>query len=154
MYHIKKKRLISTFGEKGWYPKSKSEFLRLVNTHFDNHKLEPKMIDALVLPHAGYLFSAKTAIETLKTIRPENYDQVVIIGPSHYFQLHNKAYLTNYDSIQTEFSAIDLQKEYHPQLISSGLFEINDEIFQPEHSIQVLVPLIQYFFQKPRYYQL
>ena len=40
-------------------------------------------IRAVILPHAGYCFSAQTAIKTLLRAVEGNYSKVLVIAPSH-----------------------------------------------------------------------
>ncbi len=41
---------------------------------------EPK---ALIVPHAGYLYSGYTANSAYRLVNPKNFRRVVVIGPSH-----------------------------------------------------------------------
>ncbi|MCJ7644059.1 MAG: AmmeMemoRadiSam system protein B, partial [Candidatus Aminicenantes bacterium] len=42
-------------------------------------------IKALVVPHAGYIYSGQTAAYAYNLVKGKPFDTVVIIGPSHRF---------------------------------------------------------------------
>ena len=42
-------------------------------------------IRAIVVPHAGYVYSGRTAAYAYRLVRRKPYETVVIIGPSHRF---------------------------------------------------------------------
>jgi len=56
------------------------EFLRQVTR--EKLKVKPK---ALIVPHAGYLYSGQVAAAAFKAAEKQSYQQVVLIGPSHHF---------------------------------------------------------------------
>ncbi len=66
---------------KGFYPASKNKLNNMLENML---KLEEKLpIQAMVVPHAGLQYSGKTAASAYSKINPDNYDKVIVLGPSH-----------------------------------------------------------------------
>ena len=95
-----------------------------------------KTVRGCVLPHAGYMFSLGVAMETLRAARHCGCSKVVLLGPSHYVGFRGIAAAT-FTSWRTPFGDL------------STATTVNDDAHTNEHSLEVLFPLIQYFFDAP-----
>jgi len=104
-------------------------------------------ITGLIAPHAGYIYSGKTAAFAYNTIKNREYKTIIIISPSHkeYF-----AGISVYDGdgYITPMGTVNVNKE-----IADQLAEGSDYIFQgneghgQEHGVEVHLPFLQYLFQ-------
>ena len=110
----------------------------------DDASVTPK---AIIVPHAGYVYSGFTANVAFKTAaeKRENVKRVVVIGPSHrvYIGGASIALFSSYDAPCGSLS-MDLAG-------SNVLNERFDFLhFQPdahhEHSTEVQMPLVQHYF--------
>ena len=100
-------------------------------------------VAGIVSPHAGYMYSGRTAAYAFNAIGGKNFETVVIISPSHkeYFQ---GASIYNGEAYRTPLGDVPLNK----QMIAS-LTENNQYIFESinghrsEHAVEVQIPFLQ-----------
>ena len=114
-------------------------FNDIVSKQFIN-SLYNQNVKALIVPHAGYVysgFSANLAYRNIKTA-PK---RVVLIGPSHRVAFKGVS-LKEYDEYETPFGNIQADKEYMKFLKSKFEFI---SLEQAEHSTEVQFPFIKYY---------
>ncbi len=128
-----------------FYPGSKKELNLLIEA------LKPKptrksCAKGVILPHAGYSFSGRVAVATLAQIRaPQN---IVMLGPNHSGQGRNFA-LTSAESWQTPYGKVKVNQKLSKKILDSGSWiEIDSLAHQSEHSLEVELPILQYFFKQ------
>lgn len=111
-------------------------------------KSEEKLnVRAIITPHAGYVFSGKIAASAFSSIdKDHNYKNIFIIGSSHVMSFNGASVYNTGDYI-TPLGRMIVNKE-----IANNLKNDNDVFNYPttahlqEHSIEVQVPFIQYYF--------
>jgi MEMO1 family protein len=98
---------------------------------------------ALIVPHAGYEFSAGTAAYAYKALQGLQFDVVVIVGLSHRVPVVGAA-LSPDDAWATPLGEVPLDREFARALQQA------DADFQPaaaphadEHSVEVQLPFLQ-----------
>lgn len=106
-------------------------------------------IAAIIVPHAGYIFSGEIAASAYSLINPEKeYTRVFIIGTSHHVYL-NGASLYNLGDFKTPLGIVEVDTSLTNQLISKfNFFESSVEAHKQEHSIEVQLPFLQYQLKK------
>lgn len=100
---------------------------------------------ALIIPHAGYIYSGITAAHAYARINSStgNIKRVVLLGPAHRVYTHGLAlssathFETPLGQIEIDQEAADLIRDL-PQVITS------DESHAQEHSLEVHLPFLQY----------
>ena len=98
---------------------------------------------AAICPHAGYIFSAKTALMTLNKIQIPN--KIVIIGPNHTGLGPPLSIMTNGDwEIPGHVISVDTNLA-DDILHQSTYLKDDSDAHKYEHSIEVILPLIYYF---------
>ena len=67
-----------------WYPTG-AKLENMITSAMEKARVEPseKLLKAIIVPHAGYVYCLGTAAYSYKAINPELYDRVIVIGPSH-----------------------------------------------------------------------
>jgi len=104
----------------------------------------------VILPHAGYVFSLATAMAALAPLRKQKIRRVILLGPSHYVGFHGVA-AADFTRWRTPFgdlsSATDLLEKL--EKADSPLVTVRDDAHDREHSLEVQLPLVQYFFGQP-----
>ena len=106
-----------------------------------------KYVQAVIVPHAGYVYSGKTAAKTLKTAGSFKYKRAIVISPSHSFPFKGLA-LSSYDAYRTPLGCIPVDKEMLKEIRSKKCRWISerDEVHIPEHSLEVELPFLQVLF--------
>ena len=107
-----------------------------------NHKPQ-----ALIVPHAGYIYSgstAATAYRALETCRQE-IKQIVLLGPAHRVYLQGMA-LPSVDAFNTPLGNIKLDRDVIDSIASLPDVIISDEAHRLEHSLEVQLPFLQTLF--------
>ena len=103
---------------------------------------------AVIAPHAGYVYSGKTASMAYKHLEGQQYDVVVVISPSHtiFFQ---GASVYDGDAYQTPLGSIEIDKELsqkiatiHPSVYLSNKGHTGGSI-RGEHALEVQLPFLQ-----------
>jgi len=128
-----------------FYPSSPRELKEQINlllesTHSDEIFENPF---GIISPHAGYVYSGKTAAHAYNTICGKNFSTVVIISPSHreYFP---GVSIYNGDAYRTPLGDVYLNKEMISQLSENSklIFEgMNGH--RAEHAVEVQIPFLQ-----------
>lgn len=103
---------------------------------------------AIISPHAGYIYSGKIAAAAYSTIdRNSVFKNIFIIGSSHVMQFEGASVYNSGDFI-TPLGKIMVNREIANKLIDENKvfkFPVNAHI--QEHSIEVQLPFIQYYFK-------
>jgi predicted class III extradiol MEMO1 family dioxygenase len=89
---------------------------------------------AVIVPHAGYVYSGFTANIALRLLANSNAKRVVIIGPSHRVYLNGTS-ISEFDTYQTPLGALPIDKVLVSDL--KGRFEV--KTYTPDVSVVELV---------------
>jgi AmmeMemoRadiSam system protein B/AmmeMemoRadiSam system protein A len=109
-----------------------------------------KDVAALIVPHAGYVFSGKVAGMGYKVLDPEKeIKNVFVIGSSHHVYFDGASVYNRGDYL-TPLGRVEVNKEIADDLIvSSKHFSFNPDAHSKEHSIEVQLPFLQVQLHKP-----
>jgi MEMO1 family protein len=125
-----------------FYPGKGEELRRLIG------ELAPKKVPArldamgIVVPHAGYVYSGGVAAKVYASI--EGAQTFVILGPKHNWEGSGIAVSTQ--PWQTPLGTVAVDNELI-DLIPTGIIDHDEEAHRREHSIEVQIPFLQYFFK-------
>src|SRR3989338_4851312 len=70
----------------GFYPEDPQELDRMIKTFLSNVRDSPRVdeeIGAVIVPHAGYVYSGQVAAYAYKQIIDRDIDTVILLGPFH-----------------------------------------------------------------------
>lgn len=127
-----------------FYPGSRENLSRSVDQYLKKAKKHPltgKPV-ALLVPHAGYVYSGAIAAEGFKSIG-KGWKKVIIIGSSHHYSI-DKAALYGKGSFKTPIGEVPVDTGITDKLLkSSSLFEENRRAHRDEHSLEVEIPFLQ-----------
>jgi len=131
-----------------WYPASRKALSNLLLNLAADVPPAPRedaedRIAALIVPHAGYEWSGRTAAFAWERVRGKQYKQVILLAPSHRFPLGDTAVLPASGSTETPLGTVEFDTEAAEKLLKSPLFRESDRIHEPEHSTQIQYPFIQ-----------
>ena len=99
-------------------------------------------IRALVVPHAGYAYSAKTAARAYRQVQGRDISAVVILGPSHYVGFEGGSIFSG-DGFETPLGVAAVDTAAARALIKATGFTYVAAAHAEEHSLEVQVPFIQ-----------
>ncbi len=99
---------------------------------------------AIVVPHAGYIYSGFTANIAYRILKNSNPARVVVIGPSHRVYLSGISGADE-ESYESPCGNLDIDIDYLAEL--SQKFGIQDikEAYEQEHSTEVQMPFIKHY---------
>ncbi|MHC4742395.1 MAG: AmmeMemoRadiSam system protein B [Planctomycetota bacterium] len=127
-----------------WYSANPEVLKRELNGYFETAEAEPRdNAIAVILPHAGYRYSGKTACAGLKTIN-KKYKRVIVIGPSHSARMENVFSVPLATHYQTPLGETALDVEFIDRLLRYPVFQNVPHAHQREHSVQIELPLLQF----------
>lgn len=101
---------------------------------------------ALILPHAGYRYSGRTAMATLQTVAHRSWTRIFLLGPSHRTPLPNRACLPSVTHFRTPLGDLAVDREYIDALLQHDLFIQQPGVHDHEHSLQMEMPLLQHLW--------
>jgi len=115
-----------------------ADFLKKV----DQRKVSGGLI-ALVSPHAGYFYSGQVAGYAYRQLEGEDFDTVVILGPSHYVPVKGACiYVEGW--WETPMGKVKVDSELAKEILNkSHLFYFDEKTHIQEHSIEVQLPFLQ-----------
>ncbi len=98
---------------------------------------------ALIVPHAGYIYSGSVAARAYARLRPysKQYQRVILLGPCHRVPVQGLA-LSAADVFRTPLGDVPLDKKAIAS-IESLWVEFFDETHEFEHSLEVHLPFLQ-----------
>lgn len=135
-----------------FYPADKQDLEKQLSQYFneEDDKKVDENIAAIIVPHAGYVFSGSVAASAYVKIDPEkNFKRVFIIGTSHHVML-NGASVYNQGDYFTPLGLVSVDTELANRLIEENrLISYNPDAHTKEHSIEVQLPFLQYRLKKP-----
>ncbi len=141
------KREMSVAGS--FYPAESSEIKRYFD-HFtklydEQFQLPQIHASAIIVPHAGYIYSGYTANVAYRILRQSKLHTLVIIGPSHRVGFHG-ASLCEFESYTTPFGDLPSSKELASQLKQNFLLSCLEDAHH-EHSTEVQFPFVKYYME-------
>lgn len=133
-----------------FYPADKKELSAAVDTYLKDATVPPKLdgrITGLMVPHAGYVFSANNAASAYKLLSGD-YDTVVIFGSGHTklakgANAADGTFTTPLGSVAVDETALKKLLKAEP------LVTLDNEAHKAEHSIEVQLPFLQKTLKKP-----
>ena len=128
-----------------FYPKDPAELLSLLRQIFAQGAVEPiSTLKGVVSPHAGYVYAGLPQAAAISAI-PQGIETVVLVGPTHYFPFSGGAVYPG-DAWLTPLGEVPVDQEVGEALVAElpSFFLTSEEYHAPEHSLEVIVPLLQY----------
>lgn len=135
-----------------FYPSDPSQLKSQIESYFQALANKPVRSDvaAVIVPHAGYVFSGEVAASAFAQIDPEReYERIFLIGTSHLMYM-NGASIYKTGDFSTPLGIVKVDTELAGKLIKeNSVFEDIPEAHGQEHSLEVQLPFLQCRFKKP-----
>jgi len=102
---------------------------------------------AIIVPHAGYIYSGFTANIAYKILSNSRSKRVVVIGPSHhhYFEGISGSYFEEYE---TPCGDIAIDSDYLIALAKKFKIGFEPKAHEREHSTEVQMPFIKHYLKR------
>ncbi len=132
-----------------FYPSNATEIRSMIQTYntlldayFEsNNEIQNLNPRAVIVPHAGYIYSGFTANIALRLLENSDVKRIVVIGPSHRVYLKGTS-ISQYDSYATPLGSLPIDKFLVDTLKEKFSFTCIPEAHH-EHSTEVQLPLIK-----------
>ena len=134
-----------------FYPGYTDELNSSVQAYLDNVKTDvetdaPLLAKprAMIVPHAGYIYSGPIAASAYARLIPfaQQISKVVLLGPSHRVPFRGIA-TSSLDYFQTPLGDIPLDRKLIDKLEQLPFVQSYDEAHRQEHSLEVQLPFLQ-----------
>ena len=125
-----------------FYSNDKTELSSQVKSLLQNAKIfKEEDVEAIIVPHAGYVFSARTAATAYKTLE-KKYKNIFVIGSSHHVSFDG-ASIYNIGNYKTPLGEINTNQTIVNALMQNSLFVYNRDAHTKEHTLEVQLPFLQ-----------
>ena len=109
----------------------------------------PPRVDApvaIVVPHAGYIYSGQIAADAYRQVAGAAVDTVVILGTNHTSGTFRRVSVFDGDGYRTPFGVARVDRDLAAALVSDGGAVFDSTLHAREHSVEVQVPFVQRLF--------
>ncbi|MBI5389372.1 AmmeMemoRadiSam system protein B [Candidatus Woesearchaeota archaeon] len=108
--------------------------------------LKKAMLKAAIVPHAGYQYSGPAASHIFRRMAEGVLpDTIIILGPNHTGQGITSTLLDNW---QTPLGTVSVDQEIASFLIQNSFLRDDKFAHLQEHSIEVMLPFLQYIYHE------
>lgn len=99
---------------------------------------------AIIVPHAGYIYSGPTAAKAYARLRSEHgkIRRVVLLGPTHRVAVRGLATVST-DGFNTPLGTVAIDQEAIATILDLPQVSVSDEAHAQEHSLEVHLPFLQ-----------
>lgn len=127
-----------------FYPEQKNKLKEMLSKLFKTSKnaFLNGSLKGLVFPHAGYIYSGLVMATAAKLLQKEKPKKVIVFGPSHFVSIFG-AKASGFDFWVTPLTKTRIEKQ--------GVFQVDDLAHEREHSVEVILPFLQFSLKKFRF---
>ena len=101
-----------------------------------------KSLKALIMPHAGYVYSGWTAAHASFVLTKNRFSKIILMGPDHRIGIKTGA-ICDVAAYQTPLGRIDLHPDAKQLQRQAALFRSLPVSMDQEHSLEVILPFLQ-----------
>ena len=129
-----------------WYPGTAAGLDSVLGRCFASVTMreDGSVPDVLVLPHAGYSYSAQTAAYAVKRAIGAKYARIVVLAPSHRAFISEGLVAPESDAVSTPYGQIQIDTDAIETVAHAINVSRSDGIHANEHSTQIQYPILQY----------
>lgn len=102
-------------------------------------------VRAVIVPHAGYVFSGQMAAEAFAQLNPKvHYDHIFLLGPSHHIGLDGASVATAWEGYQTPLGTVKVDTALCQRLVDENkVLTFEPRAHNREHCLEVQLPFLQ-----------
>lgn len=106
---------------------------------------------ALVVPHAGYVYSGQICADAFKLASRFSFDRIILLGTNHTDPDFQGISVFEAGEFETPLGRIPVDEDMAGKLLSTGKpVTANRRVHSREHSTEVVLPFIQKVFPKAK----
>ncbi len=143
-----------------FYPKECTKvktYFREFNHTYDTmnipHKIKSIIPRAIIVPHAGYIYSGFTANFAYRSLKQARVKRIIVIGPSHHYNFKGISG-SYYEKYETPCGHMEIDSAYLFALAKQFDIGFEPKAHEKEHSTEVQFPFIQHYFPKMKVIEL
>lgn len=127
-----------------FYPANAVQLRHAIDDYLQHAVSHPQIPKAIIVPHAGYVYSGPIAASAYATLRPlrSQIGKVVLLGPAHRVPFRGLA-ATSADFFITPLGKIKIDRDAVTRVSQLPQVEIFDSAHAQEHSLEVQLPFLQ-----------
>jgi hypothetical protein len=131
-----------------FYPADPSELAALIDRltlqarQTDLQPLPHKTLKALIMPHAGYIYSGWTAAHADRVLSGRKFKKIILLGPDHFIGFSCGA-ISDVSAYNSPFGPVKLHPDAHGLRENSPFFRALPQSDRKEHSLEVVLPFLQ-----------
>ena len=132
-----------------FYPANPEQLKQMVSQYLNDAKTLAKVPKAIIVPHAGYIYSgpvAATAYARLQQAR-DTISRVVLLGPSHRIGFTGLA-ASSAEFFSSPLGDIPVDTEAINNISNFPFVSCLDQAHQSEHCLEVQLPFLQQILNK------
>lgn len=103
-------------------------------------------LKALIMPHAGYIYSGLTAAHVSLVFEERQFDKIILLGPDHRVGFRCGS-ISDVSAYKTPFGLIQLHEDAAKLRQEPSLFQAIPASDRMEHSLEVILPFLQYYLK-------
>lgn len=97
---------------------------------------------ALIVPHAGYVYSGRVAGAAYRQVAEKKFGRVVVLAPSHHGAFRGFS-IMDVDAYETPLGRMPLDRAARDALRKNPLHVPANRLHEPEHAIEIQLPFLQ-----------
>lgn len=127
-----------------FYPAAATELESAVEAFLQGHAGTGPVPEAIIAPHAGYVYSGPIAGSAYARVLPAGVriTRVVLLGPAHRTPDAGIA-ASSAEAFATPLGQLAVDTGARDALVDAGLVAIRDDAHAEEHSLEVQLPFVQ-----------
>jgi len=135
-----------------FYPETRSELMSMIEHLTNRVKQSPvtpppnTSLKALIIPHAGYMYSGVTAAHISLVLKENQFKRVIVLAPDHRVGFTGGA-ISDVTAYETPLGRIPLNQDAATLRGNEYLFQAIPASDRLEHSVEVVLPFLQYFLK-------
>lgn len=127
-----------------FYPVNPKQLHQVLNQYLQDAKTDALVPKAIIVPHAGYVYSGPVAASAYVRLIPakDKITRVVIIGPSHRVAFSGLA-VSQASTFSTPLGNIPVDQSAIEDIIQFPFVDYIEQAHTFEHSLEVHLPFLQ-----------
>ena len=129
-----------------WYPANRDRLQQTIQGYLASTKGDALSgdIKALIVPHAGYMYSGRVAAHAYRHLQGTSFRKVIMVGPSHRVPFEGVS-VNVQRAYKTPLGTVPVDQELARRLIRADK-AINwvPEAHSQEHSLEIQLPFLQF----------